>query len=60
MSKKRGSLGRGLSVILGNHRTSLDRDIAKNTKTAGSTHQLLISEIKTKAIACNQTKGKLG
>ncbi len=47
MSKKRGSLGRGLSVILGNHRTNINRDVAENTKRAGSTHNLLISEIKT-------------
>ena len=47
MSKKRGSLGRGLSVILGNHRNIIDRDITENTERAGSTHKLLISEIKT-------------
>ena len=47
MSKKRGSLGRGLSVILGNHRNNINRDFTENTKRVGSTHNLLISEIKT-------------
>ena len=48
MTKKRGSLGRGLSAILGNHASSITTDITENTPTtAGSTHELLIAEIQT-------------
>ena len=48
MTKKRGSLGRGLSVILGNHASNITTDITENTPTTvGSTHELLISKIQT-------------
>ena len=48
MIKKRGSLGRGLSAILGNHSSEITPDITESTQTkAGSTHELLISEIQT-------------
>ncbi|MDC0204578.1 ParB/RepB/Spo0J family partition protein [Flavobacteriales bacterium] len=48
MTKKRGSLGRGLSAILGNHASIVTTDITENTPTtAGSTHELLIAEIQT-------------
>ena len=48
MTKKRGSLGRGLSAILGNHASNITTDITENTPTtAGSTHELLIAEIQT-------------
>ena len=48
MTKKRRSLGRGLSVILGNHASNATTYITENTPTtAGSTHELLITEIQT-------------
>ena len=48
MRKKRGSLGRGLSAILGNHSRNITADITENTPTeTGSTHELLISKIQT-------------
>ena len=49
MIKKRGSLGRGLAVILGdNHINNTNANLKKETlHKSGNTHQILISEIQT-------------
>ena len=48
MTKKRGSLGRGLSAILGN--TSIettDEEKQKNIPSEGKTHEILLTQIET-------------
>ena len=48
MTKKRGSLGRGLSAILGN--TSIETTAQakqENTSVVGKTHEILLIEIET-------------
>jgi len=48
MTKKRGSLGRGLSAILGN--TSIEtiaQEKQENTLVLGKTHEILLAEIET-------------
>ncbi len=48
MIKKRGSLGRGLSAILGNNTIDIPADIKMdNTPLAGQTHEIAIAEIET-------------
>ena len=48
MTKKRGSLGRGLSAILGNNTIDIPADIKMdNTPLAGQTHEIAIAEIET-------------
>jgi len=48
MTKKRGSLGRGLSAILGNNTIDIPADIkTNNTALAGQTHEIAIAEIET-------------
>ena len=48
MTKKRGSLGRGLSAILGNNTIDIPADIKMdNTQLAGQTHEIAIAEIET-------------
>jgi len=48
MPKKRGSLGRGLSAILGNNTTEISTDKReKSVPLVGQTHAIAISEIET-------------
>tara|TARA_B110000908_G_scaffold156076_1_gene194888 strand:- start:601 stop:1506 length:906 start_codon:yes stop_codon:yes gene_type:complete len=48
MTKKRGSLGRGLSVILGNNTVDIATDVkTDSTPLAGQTHEIAIAEIET-------------
>jgi ParB family chromosome partitioning protein len=48
MTKKRGSLGRGLSAILGNDTPKQNNKTeSKNTTAIGSTHEIAITEIET-------------
>ena len=48
MQKKRGSLGRGLSAILGNNTTEISTDKReKSVPLVGQTHAIAISEIET-------------
>jgi len=48
MPKKRGSLGRGLSAILGNNTTKISTEIKEGvTPLVGQTYEILISEIET-------------
>ena len=48
MTKKRGSLGRGLSVILGNNTVDITTDVkTDSTPLAGQTHEIAIAEIET-------------
>ena len=48
MPKKRGSLGRGLSAILGNNTTEISTEIKEGvTPLVGQTYEISISEIET-------------
>ena len=48
MPKKRGSLGRGLSAILGDNTTEISTEIRETgTPPGGQTHEISISEIET-------------
>jgi ParB family chromosome partitioning protein len=48
MMKKRGSLGRGLSAILGNSTNNITAEKTENSfGMVGSTHELLLAEIQT-------------
>ena len=48
MTKKRGSLGRGLSAILGNNTIDIPAEIkSNNTSVTGKTHKIAIAEIVT-------------
>ena len=48
MTKKRGSLGRGLSAILGNNTIDIPADVKiDNTEITGKTHEIAIDEIVT-------------
>jgi len=48
MTKKRGSLGRGLSAILGNNTINIPADVkVDNTPITGKTHDIAIAEIVT-------------
>ena len=48
MTKKRGSLGRGLSAILGNNSIEkTDQTKQENTTLVGETHEILLIEIET-------------
>lgn len=47
MTKKRGSLGRGLSAILGNYTSTIATDTENTPTKLGSTHELPISKIQT-------------
>jgi ParB family chromosome partitioning protein len=48
MTKKRGSLGRGLSAILGNNTIDIPADVKiDNTAITGKTHEIAIAEIVT-------------
>ena len=61
MPKKRGSLGRGLSAILGDNTIEISTETRKEkTPVAGQTHEIAINEIETNPfqprIAFNQEK----